>query len=253
MQLTIWGAPWNPGHNAQRGNCLNEAEPSFGWAKCAVTGAHSSVAYLTLPTSCAAPLSLTASADSWQRQPGAYLPDGEPDLSDPNWHSATATSPASLEGCGALQFTPLASSLPTAERTTSASGLAFHLENNEEGLINPAGRSQSQIKKAVVALPEGVTINPSVGAGLGVCTPGQYAAETVTSPPGAGCPNDSKIGDFTVQSPLLEGRSRARSSSPSRSRTPSTRFALYMVAKAPERGLIVKVAGESKPTPKPGS
>ena len=64
--------------------------------------------------------------------------------------------------------------------------------------------SPSPVREAVVSLPEGMTINPSVGAGLGVCTPAQYAAETASSPPGAGCPNDSKIGDFTVESPLFE-------------------------------------------------
>ena len=53
-------------------------------------------------------------------------------------------------------------------------------------------------------MPKGVTINPSVGAGLGVCTPAQFQAETPLSPPGAGCPNESKIGDFTVQSPIID-------------------------------------------------
>ena len=36
---------------------------------------------------------------------------------------------------------------------------------------NPEGFAGSQIRKAVVGLPEGFTINPSLGAGLGVCTP----------------------------------------------------------------------------------
>ena len=36
LTLTIWGVPWEPRHDDQRGNCLNEAEPGFGWAKCSV-------------------------------------------------------------------------------------------------------------------------------------------------------------------------------------------------------------------------
>ena len=33
LTLTIWGAPWAAVHNTQRGNCLKEVEPGFGWAK----------------------------------------------------------------------------------------------------------------------------------------------------------------------------------------------------------------------------
>ena len=33
---SVWGTPWSVLHDAQRGNCLNEAEPGFGWAKCSV-------------------------------------------------------------------------------------------------------------------------------------------------------------------------------------------------------------------------
>ncbi len=44
-------------HNAQRGNCLNEAEPAFGWAKCSIgpPSVNPATAYLTLPTACEAP------------------------------------------------------------------------------------------------------------------------------------------------------------------------------------------------------
>ncbi len=71
LTLTIWGTPWSILHNGQRGNCLNEVEPSFGWAKCSVgrpAKAESAPhAYLTLPTSCEEPIAFTARAGSWQR------------------------------------------------------------------------------------------------------------------------------------------------------------------------------------------
>jgi hypothetical protein len=54
-----------------------------------------------------------------------------------------------------------------------------------------------------------MTINPSVGEGLGVCTPSDIERETVTAVPGEGCPNSSKIGTVQVDTPLpgesLEG------------------------------------------------
>ena len=36
LTLTIWGTPWSVLHNDQRGDCLNEVEPTFGWSKCSV-------------------------------------------------------------------------------------------------------------------------------------------------------------------------------------------------------------------------
>src|ERR1019366_2886920 len=72
-----------------------------------------------------------------------------------------------------------------------------------EGLTSAEGTAQSQLKNTVVTLPEGFTINPSAGVGLGGCTPADYARETVNSAPGAGCPNDSKLGTVEIGTPLL--------------------------------------------------
>jgi hypothetical protein len=32
MELSLWGAPSEPGHNGERGNCLNEEDPGNSWA-----------------------------------------------------------------------------------------------------------------------------------------------------------------------------------------------------------------------------
>ncbi|HWA55491.1 MAG TPA: hypothetical protein VG816_15080, partial [Solirubrobacterales bacterium] len=52
LTLTIWGTPWLVSHDAQRGNCLKESEPAFGWAKCSIgpPKANPATAYLTMPT-----------------------------------------------------------------------------------------------------------------------------------------------------------------------------------------------------------
>jgi hypothetical protein len=105
-----------------------------------------------------------------------------------------------------------------------------------------------------VALPDGFTINPSVGAGLGVCTPAQFAAETPTSAPGAGCPNQSKIGTLTVQSPLVieettsfeqEIKGSMYLAQPHNNPF-NTLIAIYLLARAPN-GIFVKVAGKLVP------
>jgi hypothetical protein len=98
-----------------------------------------------------------------------------------------------------------------------------------------------------------MTINPSVAAGLGVCTPSQYEAETVSSVFGQGCPDASRIGDVTVDSPIstkpIEGALFLAQpyDNPSHSL-----IALYIVAKDPDRDLLVKLAGEVAADPASG-
>jgi hypothetical protein len=254
--ITTWGNPWGLSHNGQRGNCLNEAEPAFPWAKCPINPpqpAHKPFAYLTLPTACGGALSFNVSADSWQdpTRVGASVPTRDAE-----------GNPAGLTGCSAIHFEPLAAGQPTNARASSATGYDFSLTPKEEALTNYRLPAPSQPKKAVVSLPEGMTINPSVAAGLGVCTPAQYAAETATSPPGAGCPEDSKIGSFTVTSPLfedvIEGAAYLAQPDDRATTTPGAEIpfdsllALYLIAKSPQRGVLVKVAGRLSTDPGSG-
>jgi hypothetical protein len=240
LSLTIWGVPWNVIHNDQRGECLNEAEPGFGWAKCSVGRPKTNppLAYLTLPSACEGPLVFTIAADSWQ---------------EPTRRVSRPFSGQSLEGCGRLGFDTVASGQVSDPRASSPSGFDFNLDVDSTGLLSPKGLTPSQVKKAVVTLPEGMTINPSVGAGLGVCTPANYAAETVSSPPGAGCPNESKIGDFTVKSPLFEKTVEGSLFLAAPHDNPfGTLLAIYLVAKDSERGILVKVAGRLDADPANG-
>lgn len=239
LELTIWGTPWGASHNGERGNCLNAAEPSFPWAKCSVGApvARPPEAYLTMPASCTGPLAFRATATSWE---GA---------SD----EASSSAPG-LEGCDSLSFDPHPAGQLTNPRTTSPTGYEFALTADNSALVEPSRRVPSQVRRAVVSLPPGVTVNPSVGAGLGACTPAGYAAETVFSPPGAGCPNASKIGDFTVATPLFEDGLEGSIFLASPRENPfGSLLALYLVAKAPARGVLVKVAGRIDPDPASGA
>jgi hypothetical protein len=279
FKLTLWGAPWLIAHDDERGNCLDEAAPGaphgqpatpegpgsppmppYHAGTCSTGNPKIEVpkAYLTLPTSCAAPMETRIEVDSWQ-QP-AFI--GDSSLS----HDAEG-HPRALEACGALGLATTASLQPTSERASSASGVDFNLEPEDEGLLNPNLLATSQIKEAVVALPAGITINPSVGAGLGVCTLAQYSAETVSSAPGAGCPNAAKIGDFTVESPLLESQlvkgqvkgslflaqpDDPATAIPGAENPFDSLLAVYLVARSAERGVFVKLAGKLAVDPATG-
>jgi hypothetical protein len=238
LRLSVWGTPWSLLHDAQRGNCLNEAEPGFGWAKCSVgrPAKNPARAYLTLPTSCEGELGFVASADSWHGEVA----------------EASASAPA-LEACDSLDFAPEARATLINPRASSPSGYRFEIHVDTAGVTLPAQRAPAPVRRAVVQLPEGVTVNPSVGSGLGVCDPGQYAAETPTSPPGAGCPNESKIGDFTISSPLVAGAFEGSIFLAAPYQNPSGGLlAVYLVAKNAQRGFLVKVAGSLSADPASG-
>jgi hypothetical protein len=256
LGLTIWGVPWAAAHDGERGNCLNEGEPAFPWAKCSLgkpSSGQRPLAFLTLPVTCGAPLAFTASATSWQ-QPAAvstsFVSRGE------------GGQPVDLKGCLALPFEPFAAAQLTEGKASTSSGFRFILDNKDEGLTQPDRLVASQVRRAVLTLPEGVTVNPSVGAGLGVCTPGQYAAETALSAQGEGCPNAAKIGDFTVHTPLFEAALEgavylAEPDDPATAGAGAENpfdslLAIYLVTRSAQRGILVKVAGKIVADPATG-
>jgi hypothetical protein len=246
LRMTIWGTPWGVSHNGERGNCLNEAEPSFPWAKCSVgpPSTKPPLAYLTMPTTCEGPLWFGARADAWQ---------------GPGEVATVAISPQ-LGGCEGLTFDPLAFGRLTDKKGASPTGFNFQLTNDNSALTVPGSRIPSQTRALELTLPEGATINPSVAAGLGVCTPAQYGGEAPTSPPGSGCPSDSKIGDFSVETPLFAGQLQgaiylAEPDDPGRPGAENpfdALVAVYLVARLPERGVLIRLAGELHPDPGSG-
>jgi hypothetical protein len=245
VKLTIWGSmPWEGtmgGHNLLRGNCLNEQTGGSN-GECLVFGSSSAPlslikSYLTLPTTpCGIPPSFRAEASSWQG-------DGA---------QASATIPA-LEKCNKALTTPRVQLM--TDVAAARTGLAFNLEVNDGGgILNPGGIARPAIKQAVLSLPEGLTINPSLGAGLGACDEAEFARESAGSEPGAGCPNNSKIGDVTVEGAL--GLAEPLRGSLYLARPHANPFgslvAVYLLARSPRRGLIVKSIGKIEPDERTG-
>jgi len=154
------------------------------------------------------------------------------------------------------------SAAPTTDQASSPSGLGFGIDIGDPGLTAPGGRAQPQIKRTVVTLPEGFTVNPSAGEGLGACTPSDYHRETATSPAGAGCPDSSQLGEVAIESPLLSQPVKGSvflaqpddlaTSTPGAENPFDSLLAIYIVAKLPERGLLIKAAGKVELNPLTG-
>lgn len=247
LALVLWGTPWGASHDSERGNCLNESEPVFPWGKCSVGEPKESppAAYLTMPHKCSGSLSFSATATSWQ-QPAQ--------VSTSALNRSASGTVVEMGSCTGLAFNPKPVGQLNDVKASSPSGYNFQLTVDNANFTNPSQRAPAPIKKATVALPDGVTINPSAGAGLSACAPAQYAAETATSVQGAGCPNASKLGNFTVRSSLfpelLEGA--VYLASPYDNPFGSL-LSVYLVAKLPTRGVLVKGVGRIDPNPTNGN
>jgi hypothetical protein len=197
----------------------------------------------SMPADCSgAPLTSSIHIDSWQN-PGPLNADGSPDLADPRWASATTTTPA-VTGCEELHFEPSIEAVPSTQKADSPTGLDVNLkvpqtEGGEELATPP-------LKKAVVTLPEGVSVNPSSANGLGACSLAQVGISASGRPDAAQptCPEDSKIGTVELETPVLPGILQGQIYVARQTENPfGSLLALYIVVDDPTTGVLVKLAG----------
>lgn len=239
--LELWGTPWQSAHNGLRGSCLNESDPGAPHGACAVDIAKQPFgprAYLTLPSQCSEPPAFGAAARSWQAP--ATTVEAESTL-------------AALTDCEGLGFGFGASALPSTAVASSPTGLSFRLSTSQSGLLGSAQRLASRPRRARIELAAGITINPAVGSGLGACSAAQFAAEGPGSAPGAGCPNQAKVGELRLATPLLaEELAGAIYIATPYANPFATPLALYLIARSPQRGIAVKIAGRLDADPATG-
>jgi len=251
-RVTFWGAPDGLAHKESRGwGCLEYARghTAVSYEPCvALSDELHPPALVRMPTSCSGPMQSSMQAEPWAAK-GEMEPFG-PSEALPG-----------LSGCDQVQFTPTIATEPTTHSAASPSGLAFDLTFNIEGLTTAGLLAQSDLKDTVVTFPEGMTIDPSAGVGLGACTQAQYAAMTLSSPPGVGCPENSKLGTVEVQTPLLFTTvygslflAQPYENPFSEAGHPNgSLLALYVFARSrADRGILVKLAGKVRPDPNTG-
>jgi len=234
----FWGTPGDPRHDNARGwNCVY-SEPLPG--ACERPPSLSETAFLRMPVQCSSPLDFGMELEPWNVPLGTEVA------------RASFTAPP-LSGCNQIPFDPTIQGAPTTKLAESSSGLKFRLEMPNSNLLNKDGIAEGQAKKVEVTLPAGMTINPSQGEGLAGCSPAEYARETAESTAGEGCPEASKVGTVQISTPLLEEEAHGSIYVASPYDNPSgSLLALYMVAKIPERGVLVKQAGRVDPDPVTG-
>jgi hypothetical protein len=251
--FTVWGVPAASEHDAMRGArcgykgefppiCRNE----FGSPQPAGIVAK---AFLSNPTSCEEKFQAQMFADSYEEPFTSNLSE---------WPSESFEVPGYVE-CDRIPFEPAIAASPYTRSAESATGLDVSLlvaQNWGNALNNPVSTTSSYLKGATVTLPEGMTANPGLAEGLGSCTPEQYARETSASLPGTGCPDESKIGTVSIETPLfatpINGAVYIATPYDNPFGEPPAHpngslLALYVVAKEPERGILIRSAGKITP------
>jgi hypothetical protein len=240
-ELVLWGNPAHSSHDLMRGRCLRTGGSCP--AKIPVRP------FLTMPRSCTGPLLTRFDANAW-------WPAGATSR-------VSVTTPPGAIGCSKLGFVPEIAAQPTTDNAESPTGFNFNVDIEDEGLTSETGIAKSDIKKAVVTLPPGMTANPSLAEGLVACSQADLARETASSEPGEGCPQASTIGTVEVETPILEGEilkgqvfvatpDDPTTSAPGAENPFDSLIALYMVVKDPVLGVVLRLPGKVEPTPGTG-
>jgi hypothetical protein len=231
---TFWGVPGAPVHDELRFPPLVEV----GEDRPGRPSNMPNTPFMTNPTSCEAGRQVTISARSYQ------LPDSP---------SVVTVPFPQITGCDSLEFNPSVALKPTTTQATTGSGLDYELDLPTKGLDFANLTFGSEIGRAEVTLPEGMTVNPSEAEGLGVCSQADLARETYNSPPSAGCPESSKIGSVEAITPVIDRKAPGSLYLAKPYENPfGSLLALYMVLKVPDRGVLVKVAGKVTTDPRTG-
>jgi hypothetical protein len=231
---------------------------------------NASKALLTLPTGCHGPLRSTIEIDSYEK-PGEWA-------HAENVTRNSAGAPVSLTGCSQLIFPPTIGVKPDTTNASTSSGLTVGVHVPQNAALNPAGLAESAIRDTTVALPAGVSLNPSGADGLEGCSEGLAGFEIGHGVNGSGfeefnrafepevltplftptpigslqpgvslCPNGSKIGTVDIASPLLPKGQDLKGSVylASQEANPfGSVLAMYLMIEDPISGSTVKVTGE---------
>ena len=262
VSVTVWGVPGAASHEQERGwACMGG-----GWRyyalegphpKCPAAGPQPAQPYLTLPTTCEAPLETSLQVQSWK--PGAKFVE------------APKAAEETLEGCSTLPFSPSfevqaegspgvaehSASTPTGLTVTVDVPQATTLEATEA----ETPKAEADVKATTVTFPEGVLANAGLANGLQACTSEQVGFEApeeegtlnaqlennlFTAEP-ASCPEASKIGTVNIDAPLINepvtGSVYLAREDTSPFKSP---LVLYLIAEAKKAGVRVKLAGEVK-------
>jgi hypothetical protein len=181
--LTVWGVPADPSHQEDRHP--KGCNPFLDISSCypGVAATAPLRPFTINPTTCGEPLSASIDVTAYDHVVT---------------HAASGYPPT--VGCDQLSFNPSLFAQPTTTETDTASGLDIDLKVPQE--LSPSAPSPSAIRTTTVTLPEGFSINANAADGKEACDDAQARYGTELQ---AQCPEFSKIGSLSVDTPTLPG------------------------------------------------
>jgi hypothetical protein len=216
-EVTFWGVPADPSHDALRGlvcNSIQKGGLSTGLF-CRIGGNLPSglplAPFLTMPADCATgPLTATVRADSWE-EPGRYV---EKPVEGP-LPTVLSGVQGGFAGCDLLQFNPEIDVRPNTLLADEPVELGVNLRVPQ--VESPSAPATPQLRDSVVTLPEGMSISPGIVDGIQACNESGPEGINFEGPeseevglngelqlaPGH-CPDASTIGTAEAESPLLD-------------------------------------------------
>ncbi|MGE5527103.1 MAG: hypothetical protein ACM3Q9_00380 [Methanosarcina sp.] len=229
--MNLWGVPADSRHDSERfrpGGFMPGDE--FGNPLSAGT---TPVPFMDLPVRCGTSLTTRLEVDSWE-QPGSFL--------------GYESDPQEVSGCDHLGFAAGIDVRPDSSHAGSPAGLGVEIRIPQSS--SPDAAVTPPLKKAVVTLPEGMTVNASSAAGLTGCSPEQIGLEDESAP---SCPSASKLGSVQIETPLLDHTLHGSLYLATQGSNPfHSLLALYLVVVDPETGLVIKLPGKVEPDPQTG-
>ena len=192
VAVELWGDPSAEAHDLHRFGGTAPVPPERGCRPESSTGCaveRTLRPFITMPSACSPTLSLGVECHRVVRL----------QLRHRNGFHHAFRPTETVTGCERLSFVPTITIQPSSGSTESPTGLNVDLKvpQNE----NANGLATATVKKVVVHLPAGMTVNPSAANGLGACSPAQIG---IGNEQPASCPPSSKVGTAEIITPLLE-------------------------------------------------
>ena len=251
-EVTFWGVPGDPRHDQSRGRlCLDSPEAkSLLNATCTPSPEEAHPApLLTLPPSCTGSLQTSVEADSWVRE--SVFASLEPSFE------------VSLDGCNHIGFSPSITAAPDVQAASTPTGLTVGLHVPQQESLDATGLAEADVKDTTVTLPVGMQLSPSAADGLEACSTTQIGFTGVNPQSGIdeftpgvpACPDASKIATVKIKTPLLPNalEGAVYLATPQNFAGPllenpfGSLVAMYLVARDPVSGVLVKLPGKVAP------
>lgn len=242
VEVVTWGVPSDPSHDSLRmtpgeaNNCGFPCGAPNGSSRPSNLGP---TPFMTNPTSCG-PKQVDFAVTTYML-PGTVFTD--------------TASMGDISGCDKLPFEPSISLTPTTEAAESPSGLDVDLQIPQVGLEHENTLASAHLKKAVVTLPKGLSLNSSAADGLAGCSEAQvglFSEDPIhfdTKP--ANCPDSSKVGTAKITTPLLPDPLEGSLFLAKQDENPfHSLLSGYLVAEG--QGLTIKLAGRFDLDPQTG-